>query len=415
VNVELAELAELVARESGIVIKPPQYPALAAALGRAVPELDRGSFLVRARDPIARRELVERLLDEVTVKETTFMRDRRQLETISWHLLLETARASGADQVRVWSAGCATGEEPYTLALLAHEAFAPAPPPVRILATDISGAAIEAAGRGRYRERAVHELEPAQRARWFQAEDGIWTVGERLREIVRFGRHNLVDDPVPPLGEQPFDLIVCRNVMIYFDAPTVERVIVSLEGGLRRDGTLVLGAADALCGTVGRLAASTAAAASPARRVREAPQRLLRRPRGRTVIVPRETVLAAALDAANHGRRSEALEHASALLDDDPLDADAYFLRGLVELESGEAGPAVHSLRRALYIDPSFGLAAFQLGRAHDAAGDAGAARRAYEQALRTLNPDDDRHEPLLQQVDLGDVAAACRARLARA
>src|SRR5439155_5455443 len=128
-------------RESGIVVKTPQYSALAAALRRAVPELDLGSFLVRSRDPIARRELVERLLDEVTVKETTFMRDRRQLEAISWRLLLEGA---GGDHIRVWSAGCATGEEAYTLALLAREAFAPAPPPVRILATDISRGALAA-------------------------------------------------------------------------------------------------------------------------------------------------------------------------------------------------------------------------------------------------------------------------------
>jgi tetratricopeptide (TPR) repeat protein len=191
-------------------------------------------------------------------------------------------------------------------------------------------------------------------------------------------------------------------------------VIRSLEEALRPDGTLVVGAADALFGRVARLATVTHSPAAAVRLIPEAVQRRLRRPHGRRAVVPRETVLAAAFDAANHGRRDEAFEHASALLADDPLDADAYFLRGLVELESGDAPRAVASLRRALYVDPSFGLAAFQLGRAHDAAGDGGAARRAYEQALRTLDPDDERHEPLLQQIDLEDVAAACRARLAR-
>jgi tetratricopeptide (TPR) repeat protein len=95
------------------------------------------------------------------------------------------------------------------------------------------------------------------------------------------------------------------------------------------------------------------------------------------------------------------------------LNADAYFVRGLVELESGLTLDAVSSLRRALYLDPSFGLAAFTLGRAYDAEGDRAAARRSYRQALRALDPSDDRHEPILAQVDLGDVAAACRARLA--
>jgi predicted TPR repeat methyltransferase len=72
----------------------------------------------------------------------------------------------------------------------------------------------------------------------------------------------------------------------------------------------------------------------------------------------------------------------------------------------------VTSFRRALYVDPSFGLAAFKLGRAHDASGERAAARRAYERALRALDPEDERHRLILDQVDLGDVAAACRVRL---
>jgi tetratricopeptide (TPR) repeat protein len=85
----------------------------------------------------------------------------------------------------------------------------------------------------------------------------------------------------------------------------------------------------------------------------------------------------------------------------------------MVSLEAGRPARAVAALRRALCADASFGLAAFSLGRAHDALGDTGSARRCYEMALRTLDPRDDRHGPMLQQVDIGDVAGACRARLA--
>jgi tetratricopeptide (TPR) repeat protein len=102
----------------------------------------------------------------------------------------------------------------------------------------------------------------------------------------------------------------------------------------------------------------------------------------------------------------------ASLLADNPLDADAHFVRGLVTLEAGEPDQAVAALRRALYADPTFSLAAFTLGRAHDALGDGPAARRAYERVLRTINPEDHRHELILQQVDIGDIAAACRARL---
>ena len=84
----------------------------------------------------------------------------------------------------------------------------------------------------------------------------------------------------------------------------------------------------------------------------------------------------------------------------------------MAELGLGHASAAVSSLRRALYVDPAFGLAAFKLGRAHEARGNAVAAARAYEQALRTVDSTDARHDQILGQVDVGDVAAACALRL---
>jgi chemotaxis protein methyltransferase CheR len=146
---------------------------------------------------------------------------------------------------------------------------------------------------------------------------------------------------------------------------------------------------------------------------KEKPRRRLRPLQRPDEARPRDELLAAALAAADGGRRDEALAAAGELLAQNPLDADAYFVRGLVELEGGSAVAAVASLRRALYVDASFALAAFTLGRAHDALGDGASAKRAYAQALRTIDPNDERHELLLKQVDLNDVAAACRARLA--
>jgi chemotaxis protein methyltransferase CheR len=128
--------------------------------------------------------------------------------------------------------------------------------------------------------------------------------------------------------------------------------------------------------------------------------------------VSREQRLAAALEAAGKGERDDALAQVTLLLADDPLDADAHFVQGLVTLEAGEPARAADALRRALYTDPTYALAAFTLGRAYDALGDQAAARRAYGQALRSLDPGDQRHEPMLQQVGLGDIAAACRVRL---
>jgi len=416
---QLGQVADLVRREAGITMSAAQETSLRAALGRAAPGLDAESFLRRTNDPVVGRELVLRLIDEVTVKETTFLRDREQLTVIDWHTLHRSARAAGSDRIRVWSAGCATGEEPYTLALLATEAFAPAEPPVDILGTDISGAALQAAADGRYRERSVRELDPDRRRRYFEYDGTEHVVGPELRRHVRFARHNLTRDSIPPVGETGFDLIVCRNVLIYFDVPTVERVLSAFEAAVRPGGTLLIGAADALCGTATRLAASSRRA--PRRGLhmpqihpkKEKPRRRLRALQRVETVRVRDELLEAALAAADGGRRDDALAAAAELLAHNPLDADAYFVRGLVELEGGSAEEAVGSLRRALYVDASFALAAFTLGRAHDALGDGASAKRAYAQALRTIDPDDQRHELLLKQVDLNDVAAACRARLA--
>ncbi len=403
----LAAAAELIREESGILLNASQYDALRAAIARTGLAADPGEFVRLASDARHRRELIARLIDEVTVKETSFFRDARQLEAIPWRLLLEGARAAGDDAVRVWSAACATGEEVYTLAILACEAFGTAEPPVQILGTDISERALERALEGTYRERAVRALDASLRERYLRHEDGRWTVRDTPRRCVELALHNLFRDPIPPLGVARFDLIVCRNVLIYFDGDTIERIVASLEQALRPLGTLLLGAADALSGSARRLAAATQAAPPVERRRRQ-----LRAPLGRAPQRRREDHLALALAAADEGRADDALAEAGAILSKDPLDSEAYYIRGLVELERGHPDAAVASLRRALYVDPSFALAAFKLGRASEAAGDSVAARRAYEQALRTIDPEDERHQLLLDQVDLNDVAAACRARI---
>lgn len=399
----LQEIADLILRESGVVLRDSQAKSLEAAVRRAS-GADPAEFLRLVEDRLAGPAALKRLIDEVTVQETYFLREREQLEAIPWHELLAAARETGASKVRLWVTACATGEEAYTLALLATQAFAPALPPVDILATDISGAALDHARRGLFRRRSVERLPAELRNRWLHRRGDEYEIDERLRALVRFRHHNLVRDAVPPLGESRFDVVACRNVLIYFDSATVERVMTSLVASLGDHGMLLLGAADALCDSATR--AATEAAPRSKQRTSSEPT-LLRRPLGRA-----QAPLQQALLAADAGRTADALVAVARLLRAEPLDADAYFVRGLVELDAGEATRAVHSFRRALYVDPGFGLAAFKLGRAFDAAGNPDAARKTYARALRTLAPDDGRHEQILAQVDLGDVAAACRARL---
>lgn len=407
----LEQIAALVHRESGIALRESQLAALAAAVERVDPAGDPEQFIRRARHPSEGPTLIARLLDEVTVKETFFLREPGQLEQIAWPALFERAHATGAGIVRIWSAGCATGEEAYTLALLACEASWPAEPSVRILATDISQGALARARAGDYRPRSTRDLDASLRSRYFREEGERLVAGERLRSLVTFAAHNLVRDSVPPLGEAPFDLVLCRNVLIYFDSPTVDRVTAALNGALAPAGTLILGAADALCRGAERLRAlATASGALEPAEPRK--KRGLRRPLGQvgTRAPAHDPVGIAAATGA--GKPDEVISRTARLLAADPLDAAAHFLHGLAELEAGDPEAAVGALRRSLYAQPEFGLAAFQLGRAYESLGNRAAARRAYEQAVRTCNQDGALDDPLLGQVDLGDVVAAAKMRL---
>jgi chemotaxis protein methyltransferase CheR len=259
-------------------------------------------------------------------------------------------------------------------------------------------------------------------------------VSSSLRALVEVRRHNLVRDSFPPTGSPPLDLIVCRNVLIYFDRSTVDRVLKSLEGALWPGGRLILGAADRISGQLRR---STAGAPGAAKRPRALP--VVGKPTGGAPGPPRAAVvravsgasdvpgpggttvaatrqarrerLSGALRAADRGELEVALRIAGDALAADPLDPEAYFVMGLAELASGRPRPAIGSLRRALYIDPTSGMAAFKLARAHDSLGESGPARRAYRQALRILELEI-RELPRGEARDLAEVTTACRARL---
>jgi chemotaxis methyl-accepting protein methylase len=411
----LEQVASLLLSESGICIRGEQTASLDAAIRRLGQDMDASAFLRAVEDPDRRGLLFGRLIDEVTVQETYFFRQPSELAAIDWRLLYEGARAAGSEQVRVWVAACASGEEAYTLAILASEMFGSTEPPVSILATDISESALAKAEKGGHKGRAVRPIDERFRDRYFLRQGDELVVSQRLRRLVRFRRHNLMRDPAPPAGEEPFDLILCRNVLIYFDGATAEQVIFSLERSLREQGTLVLGAADRLCGSIRRLSHldEEGAAAKARARARKSPVRpVLRRPLGRQVEASPQEHMAVAVQAANEGKLEIVIERTAAVLEENPLDPEAYFIRGLAQLASKDAGAAVISFRRALYVDPNFALAAFKLGRGSEILGQVTAAQRAYQQALRTLDAEGSRHEAILGEIDLGDVAAACRVRI---
>jgi chemotaxis protein methyltransferase CheR len=411
----LRDVTELIRRETGIVIRDNQLGSLDAALGRIEPGMGAREFLAGVSDPATGGQLLGLLVDEVTVQETYFFREERALHAVDWPALLRQSQRRGDEQVRVWVPACATGEEAYTLAMLAAEALGPGTIPVSILATDVSTAALDAATEGVYTRRSVGGVPPELRDRYLEPVGRLNRLGGELRSLVRFRHHNLVTGGSPPLGENQFDLVVCRNVLIYFEPRAVEQVLASLEAALRPGAELILGAADRLTGTSVRLASEPV---ELERRQSAPPKRELRRPIGverRDHPVERlEDRIEDALLAADAGDLKLTLSLIGEVLSREPLHPDALFVRGIAELGQGDPAAAIVSLRRALYVEPSFGIAAFELGRALDSAGDAEAARRAYTRALGTLEPPVERESVVRDRIDLADVEAACLMRLGR-
>lgn len=187
-------------------------------------------------DPDESRRLVERL----TIKVSRFYRNAPVFDLLRSRLLPELAARRAPRGLRLWSAGCGRGEEAFTLAMLLEEGGIEG----RVLATDIDPAALQAAAEGAYRDEALVELPAALRER-FLARDpdgGRWRVCEALRARIEFCRHDLLG-PLQP-RERSFDLVACRNLVIYLQRDMHERALGQLRRALAAGGVLVLGEAE---------------------------------------------------------------------------------------------------------------------------------------------------------------------------
>lgn len=174
--------------------------------------------------------------------ETWFRRDRAVFDTFARELLPAIGRVRPEGLVRVWSAGCSHGQEPYSLAMSALEIGAN----VEIMATDLSQRAIDRGRSGSYTAFEVQRgLSAAAMLRWFDPADDAWVVKPPLREAVRFARHNLLDATAEAAR---FDIILCRNVLSDMEPARRGQVIDSLEKRLVDDGVLILGADERIDG-----------------------------------------------------------------------------------------------------------------------------------------------------------------------
>jgi len=248
---------KLIYSRAGICLSPPKKALLEARLGRRLRELGLESFLAYYQyviEDTSESELVQ-LLDRVSTNETHFFREPRQFDFLEEKILPNwVIQANGGlrpQQVRVWSAGCSTGEEPYSLAMML---LAYLPPErgweIEIMGTDLSSRAIESARRAIWPIVKAQEIPEKYLKRFMLkgigSQAGCMKAGPEIRAIVRLENLNLNAEYYSIAGI--FDLILCRNVLIYFDAESRARVIRRLQNYLAPAGYLFVGHAESLNG-----------------------------------------------------------------------------------------------------------------------------------------------------------------------
>jgi chemotaxis protein methyltransferase CheR len=242
-------LAELLEARTGQKLAPSRRWRIGSALsgiyreeGRAGPE-ELIARLGRAHDPALARRVIEALLNN----ETYFFRDRAMFDQLSAQVLPDLAERRGSTRrLSIWSVGCSTGQEALSLAMLLLEDPRWRNWTIDILGTDVSETVVEAARAGCYTQFQIQRgLGVTQMLRWFDDGPAGWQANDELRRRVRFEVHNLLG---PPPVANRFDLILCRNVLLYFEGSNRARAFERMASALAADGRLMLGAGETVIG-----------------------------------------------------------------------------------------------------------------------------------------------------------------------
>jgi chemotaxis protein methyltransferase CheR len=376
---QFSAIAALLTHEFGVAFPPARRAFAEAAMRRSMAlahERSSASYLERLS---AEPQLLRALIAEVTIGETYFFRDAEQFDVIRTVVLPDLlGRRSDEAPLRVWSAGCSTGEEPYSLAILLDECGLGER--AMLLATDVSNTAIETARRGQYGAWSFRRDVGGWRERCFVRTGKRWTIAPEFRRIA-FQVHNLMlPAPASIISSGGFDLIVCRNVLLYFDRKTIERATHLLADALAPGGWLLMSPTDpplpnelglesvlTPAGIVFRrpLPPSAFAPSGRAPRVVAAP-----------TAEPAPVALTPKPRVSETPRRIPARER---------TDAETYVTRALHFLDASQPHQAAAAARRALFLDRSLAIAHLTLARALRLTGSHLAAQRALRRGAALL------------------------------
>jgi chemotaxis protein methyltransferase CheR len=473
---QFARLRDLLAAYSGVYLDTARQRLLEQGIARRLEATgdDLPAYEGRVRTPAGRDEL-RRLAELVVNHETIFFRNAPHMQALRQVLLPELHRRKpvGAP-LRLWSAGCATGEEAFSLAIVALETLGqPLARPVEIWATDISEPALHKAREGVYRGRALQTVSPELLRRYFQPRGDGYQVRDELRALVRFENLNLLD-PFPPAAHG-VDIIFCQNVTIYFQLDTCRRLIARFYDCLPANGLLFLGFSETLWNVFDRFGTREVSGAhvyyKPAPQPMPRPPAESRRtaPLPRPADRPKAEILSRVTSARprvfhDHARSAHADGAALALgraqlargeidqafdtlrrispqaacapqaltliarahadrgdldlaaaeahraIEIDTLNDEAYLLLGIISGQQGQWAEAIQQFERARYLRADSALVSFHLAEAYRQAGYARKAAQEYRNTLRKL----ERHPPgaVLDGVAVGWLRETCERQI---
>lgn len=410
--------ADAVRETFGLVFPPGREQALDEGVLRACSVLaqdDPVSLLRHLRQGDGATQVA--LADVLTVGETYFFRDPQHFALL--RRLLERAEAP----MRLWSAGCASGAEPYTMAILARDLHGKdASERVSIFGSDLSEQALTKARAGRFRPWALRGVDDDTKRRWFRTEGQELVVVDEVRELVRFGRLNLLEQE-EPAWPGDVDVIFCRNVLVYFSADAIETAARGFQRALSDTGWLIAGPSDPLLSPHGLVVDASGGFIAYRRQLAESPPAVVVQPRQVAAPIPPvpapkvtrdalpkrlpasvapvpvaapepqpapptpddDGLLAQVRALADAGDSLRALAALDDVIRERPLEGEAYLLRAVLAQALGRHTEVVRDAKRALLLDRSLVYAHIVAAPSAAALGDVSAAKRGLRNARASL------------------------------
>jgi chemotaxis protein methyltransferase CheR len=376
-----------------------------------------------------RPEVARTVVSHITVYETYFFRHPEHFAWLRGTFFPELEarkRASEDLSVRCWSAGCSTGEEAYSLAMTLFDCFSAQHGwNIKVVATDINHASLEIAHQGWYGEWSFRDVSPALKARFFEPGSqsaelvpGLprftrYRIDARIRQMVTFAELNLHGQwDMSTLSDRPFDLILCRNVLIYLQRDAAKAIVARFAEQMCPGGALIVGPSEPWFldgspftpqpipnGTVFIKREKLQTDVHPGEKLREPVLPQVQTcavpppsaPKNNSVSAPllsppREEAIAIARDLADSGEAARAIELCTALLKEETTNPELYYLRGIAHLHARDLSSAESDLRTSLFLEPDNIVAYVALASIAKARGDVREMKKHYSNALHFLS-----------------------------